>query len=1045
MRDILKKKSNRCCFTWIVLLLLLGIGYPQVAAQEAGKNANITGKVVDQFGNPVSEVIVTMKKSDFKAVTGSDGIFEFQYEKGEVLCLSHPGFLNKQIKVNKLKNTERVFKVTLAEEYVKLPQVINGPYDIKDRNSFLGSAATVYTDQVSSMLSTTIIPSLQGRLPGLNISQLRGARIHQTANISSGAIMGNVPADGVMGKGAYGDNTEFSISSRHNSPIVMIDGVQRDLYSIDSEAIESVSIQKDALSSMFLGMQSSRGALVITTKEPIKQGFQISFTGRFGVQSSLKTPKPLSAYQYAYLLNEALLNDGRDPMYSYSDFAKFRNASSPYTHSDVNWYDETMNNSSTIQSYNLNATGGNKFAQYFVSVGYVGENGLFKNPGGDVHSTNLTFDRYMINSKVNINITEDFIAKISLMGRVEEGTQPGGDGGGYTNILNSIYTTPNNAYPVVNPDGTWGGSQTFSNNLLSQVINSGYIIDGARDVLGSINLKYDFDKVVKGLSARLVGSVTSQSRSATSRTKRSEVFDYALDKEGNEIYARYGEPKPQSNNFVAVSNYQQMYGQLAIDYERQFGAHSLKASLMGDTKTVITNWDLPEYPSNVIADVAYNYAGKYFAQAALSESFYNRYAPGRRWGTFYAFGLGWDISKENFMKDVDWMNQLKLRAVFGRTGNGISNSGYYTYYQTYSNSGDSYSYGTNFSSPGSFTERSPLANPYLTWEKGDKLNIGMDLMLFDNRLRVAADYYNDKYFDLLQGRGKSIELIGQNYPSENIGKARWFGGELAITYQDHVGSFNYHVSANWSCEQSKLLFKDEQKVPYDYLRETGNPIGAIWGLEAEGFFTSLEEIKESPVIAGFDNIQPGDIKYKDQNGDKVINEFDKVVIGGKKPISYFGIDLGFEWRGLEFSMFWQGVYNKDVMMTDWTLMEGFQQNGQVYGQTYENMLNRWTPETAATATFPRLSAGGNNYNRGNGWNSSFWLRSGNYFRLKNISLGYTLPESFCRNFLGGTRVKIFVNGQNLFTKAACELVDPEVRFSNYPLQRCISTGINVKF
>ena len=221
MRDILKKNSNRCCFTWIVLLLLLGIGYPQVAAQEAGKNANITGKVVDQFGNPVSEVIVTMKKSDFKAVTGSDGIFEFQYEKGEVLCLSHPGFLNKQIKVNKLKNTERVFKVTLAEEYVKLPQVINGPYDIKDRNSFLGSAATVYTDQVSSMLSTTIIPSLQGRLPGLNISQLRGARIHQTANISSGAIMGNVPADGVMGKGAYGDNTEFSISSRHNSPIVM--------------------------------------------------------------------------------------------------------------------------------------------------------------------------------------------------------------------------------------------------------------------------------------------------------------------------------------------------------------------------------------------------------------------------------------------------------------------------------------------------------------------------------------------------------------------------------------------------------------------------------------------------------------------------------------------------------------------------------------------------------------------------------------------------------------------------------------------------------
>lgn len=193
------------------------------------------------------------------------------------------------------------------------------------------------------------------------------------------------------------------------------------------------------------------------------------------------------------------------------------------------------------------------------------------------------------------------------------------------------------------------------------------------------------------------------------------------------------------------------------------------------------------------------------------------------------------------------------------------------------------------------------------------------------------------------------------------------------------------------------------------------------------------------------NIQPGDVKYKDLNGDKVINEFDRTVIGGDKPYSYFGIDLGFEWKGLEFSMLWQGAYNRDYYLGDVTLTEGFQQNGQFYGQAYENMLGRWTPETAETATFPRLTAGGNNYNRGNGWNSSFWLRSGNYIRLKNISLGYNLPDSFCRNYLGGLRVKLFVNGQNLFTKSACDFVDPEVSFTSYPLQRCISTGINIRF
>lgn len=1043
MHNILYTIKNQYRFTLVVMWILLGLGHLNAVAQETGSTAdNITGKVVDQYGNPVSDVVISIKNSDYHVVTDVDGIFKFKYRKGSVLCLSHPGLLYKEIKINKLGKSDAVFKVTLSEAFVKFPETVSGPYEAKKQASYLGSAATVYTDELTSSLSTTIIPSLQGRVRGLNITQTRGARSHYTSANYSTALLGNVP--GTMGNSAYSDNTEFSISSRNSSPVVVIDGVQRELYSIDPEAIESVSLQKDALSSIFLGMRSSRGALLITTKEPIKQGFQFSFSGRFGVQSTVKKPKPLSAYQYAYLLNEALLNDGKNTFYSYDDFVKYRDHTSPYTHPDVDWYDEILKNSSTIQSYNLNVTGGNRFAQYFVSVGYVGENGLFRNPGGDSHDTNLTFDRYMITSKVNVNITDDLTAKVTLMGRVEEGTQPGGTGNGYGDILSTLYSIPNNAYPVRNPDGSWGGNQSFTNNLLAQSIGSGYIIDGARDVLGSINLNYDFGKLVKGLSARIIGSVTTETRSATNRTMQSEVFSYSIDAAGNDVYDRYGTQKTQSNSFSTVSSYQQMYGQFAVDYERSFGKHNVKATLLGDTKNVLSDWNLPEYPSNIIADASYNYGGRYFAQAAISQSFYNRYAPGKRWGTFYAFGLGWDISKEKFMEDLDWLDQLKIRGVYGKTGNGMDNSGYYIYYQTYT-SGSGYANGSNLTWGNGYAENGSLANPNITWEKAHKINVGLDLGLFNDRLKISADYYNDKYYDLLQTRGKSIELMGQSYPSENIGKTRWFGGELSLTYQDHIGSFNYYITGNWSCQQSKLLFKDEQAVPYDYLRATGKPVNAIWGLVAEGFFTSQEEINNSPVIEGFDNIQPGDIKYKDMNGDNVINEFDKVIIGGDKPLSYFGIDLGFEWRGLEFSMLWQGVYNRDVLMSDWTLLEGFQTQSQVYGQAYENMLGRWTPETAETAIFPRLSAGGNNYNRGNGWGSSFWLRSGNFIRLKNLSIGYNLPDSFCRNYLGGTRVKIFVTGQNLLTFSGCDLVDPEVSFSNYPLQRCISTGINVKF
>lgn len=1041
MYNMINKKSRRFYFALLTMCMLWG-GASNTSAQEIGVNANITGKVIDQYGNPVSDVTITMKNSDYKVVTDADGIFKFQYRKADVLCLSHPGLLYKEIKVNKLKHSERIFKVTLAEAFIKNQATINGPYESKEKISFLGAASTVYTDQLTSMMGTTILPFLTGRLSGLNVSQYRGARAHQITANSRGDLIGNVP---LFGEGFYSDNTEFSVSSRGNAPIVVVDGVQRELYSIDPDAIESVSIQKDALSSMFLGMQSSRGALMITTKEPIKEGFQLSFTGRFGVQSALKIPKPLSGYQYAYLLNEALQNDGKEPFYSYDDFNKFRMQSSPFTHPDVNWYDELLNNSSTTQSYNLNVTGGNKYAQYFISLGYMGENGLFINPSdnGDSHDTNLSLERYMISSKININITDDFTAKVTLLGRVEEGTQPGV---GYGNLLNSIYNTPNNAYPIRNPNGTWGGNVSFDHNLMSQTINSGYITDGARDMLGSINLKYDFDKLVKGLSARMVGSVSIQNRSYIQRSKRSPVYSYTIDKEGNDVYALYGATQTQSNSFGSVTSYQQMYGQFAIDYDRRFGDHGIRASVMGDTRNVLVNYDLPQLPSNIIADVSYDYANKYFAQIAMSESYYNRYAPDRRWGTFYAFGLGWDMNKESFMENVDWMNLFKIRGTFGKTGNGLDNTGYYTYQQTFSsNVATGYPLGTNLGAGNITTENSPLANPFLTWEKAYKLNLGIDLALFNNRLKLTADYYNDKYFDLLQSRGKSIEIIGQNYPTENIGKVRRFGGELSLTYQDRIKDFNYYVSANWSSEQSKLLYMDEQKVPEEYLRQTGRPVGAIYGLVAEGFFTSREEIENSPVIDGFNNIQPGDIKYKDMNGDKVINEFDRTVIGGDKPYSYFGIDLGFEWKGLEFSMFWQGAYNRELMLNDWTLLEGFQSSNQQYGQAYENMLDRWTPETAETATLPRLTAGGSKYNQGNGWNSSFWLRSGNFIRLKNISLGYNLPDSFCRNYLGGTRVKIFVNGQNLLTKSACDLVDPEVGFTSYPIQRCISTGINVRF
>ena len=923
----------------------------------------------------------------------------------------------------------------------------DAPLDSVDhtKSNTLGASSTVYTNDLIKYQSATILTGLQGRLKGLNVSPFRGMQLLRTDANTKSDIVGAIPN---VGGGIYGDNSEFLISARGQSPVAIVDGVERDLYSIDPEAIESVTIQKDALSNMFLGMRSSRGALIITTKNPdAKGGFHLSLTGKFGISSALKSgPNPLSAYQYAYLLNEALLNDGKSPLYTYDDFEAYRNGTSPYLHPDVNWKDAIMNNSTTSQAYNLNVTGGGRVAQYFVSLGYYSENGLFKTSDANSYNTNFKYNRYLITSKVNINVTDEFKVSMSLMGRIEEGNQPGGiSGTGYSDLLSNVWQTPNNAYPVLNPNGTYGGNASYTQNLYAQTTGSGYISSNTRDVVGTINLKYDFDKLVRGLSVGATGNISSQVRNAIVRTKQAQVFQYSITQQGNEAYDKYGDVSSQTNSYRSVSTYQYMYGKMYVDWERQFGMHGVKASLWGDTRTILNNYDLPMILSNIGQKVEYNYDNKYFAQAAVTESYYNRYDNGRRWGTFWAVGLGWDISKEKFM-EASKIDQLKLRATYGHTGNGIDNAGYFSYLKRYNEDGGFwYSNGTSMSNGGSVSEISPLANTLLTWEKGRKVNVGLDLTLLKNRLTLSADYYNDYYYDILQSRGKSIELLGIAYPAENIGKTRYYGLETQLSWQDHIGKVNYYVSANWSMEQNKRLFMDEQYVPYDYLKMTGQPTGTIYGLVATGFLTAKDIADGYPVMNGFNNIQAGDVKYKDMNGDGEINEFDRTVIGGDKPTCYFGIDLGFEWKGLEVTALIQGAYNRDLYNSDRTLLEGFQVIGQSYGQAYTNLLNRWTPETAETATYPRLTAGGNMYNYGNNWNSSLFVQNGNYIRLKNATVSYKLPENFCRNYLGGLRVKIFVQGQNLLTWSRTRLQDPEVTFTSYPLQRTITTGINLNF
>lgn len=1019
-------------------MVALALACISVIVHAQGKEAKARVLVYDDNNTPIPGVVIGIKGLDKTATTNDEGMFVLDYSDNDVLTFRHIGYLYKEECVK--PKGKRDYVVHLTERFKdENSGFLTRDGKLQDAASNLGSTSTVKGKDLEKYLSTDILTGLQGRIAGFNISQYRGFDLQRTSANTSSDLIGSLPSS--YGSGVYGDNTRFSLASRGMAPVVIVDGMEREYLSLDPEAIESVTLERDALSSMFLGMKSSRGALLVTTKEPTQGKVRFSFTSKWGLHSNVKTPEALDASQYAYLLNEALQNDGSSPLYSSSDYLAFKNGTNKYTHPNVSWYDELMNKSALSQSYNLNVSGGGKVAQYFVSLGYTNEEGLFKTNSDNGYNTNFNINRYLITSKVNINITRDFSAQMNAIARVIEGNQPGGSGTGYSDLLLNIWQTPNNAYPITNPDGSWGGNMSFTNNLAAQAWESGYINDNARDILATLKLKYDFGRVVKGLSVAVDGSVTNQTRTAIVRTKQNPVFEYVLDGD-KEIYNQYGSSISQSNSFRYVSSYQNLYGRMTIDYQRQFGLHGLKAALIGDTRHELVQYDLPMIPSNIIENVKYNYDQRYFFEGTLVQSYYNRYAPGRRWGTFFAIGAGWNIAKEKFFNDVDWLDNLKLRATYGHTGNGIDNSGYYRYRQTFSENGaSSYPQGTS-QSQGKFTsENSTLNNPFITWEKAHKLNVGLDFSLFNRRLSGTVDYYNDKYLDLLQTRGKSIALIGISYPTENIGQSRRYGLELALTWQDRIGAFNYYISGNWSTEQTKLLFMDEQNVEYDYQRQTGRPTGVVFGLQTDGFLSAEDIASNYPIISGYD-VQPGDVKYVDQNDDGVIDDFDKIVIGGDRPISYFGLDLGFEWKGLEFSMMWQGCYNRDLYLSDRTLIEGFQSKGQTYGQAYKNILNRWTPETAETATYPRLSAGGNSYNY---QTSSMWMKSGNFIRLKNVQLAYNLPSTWCQNYMGGLRVKVFVSAQNALTFSACDLIDPEVTFTSSPLQKCFITGINLKF
>lgn len=1001
---------------------------------QAQQPARVAGRLIDPYGQPLAKATVYIKGTTDSTTTDATGNFAITTTRTNTLVIKSAGYHTIEQKVR-----DTTVLLRMEEVFIPSPQNIPVLYGEASRNNMVGSVATVYTNQLSATPATLYAYALPGRLAGLYAQQNSGFRNPGTGNnFDVDIFVGNIPRPGAM---EPNDNTEIGLWLRGQVPITIVDGIQRDVFSIDPENIESISVLKDGLSTILLGQRSSRGVLLVTTKRARVGKPRVSFTAQTAVQQSLSMPKPLPAWQYAYLLNEALQNDGKAPLYKESDIMAFRNHTNQYTHPDVNWYDVILRDNTPLSRYNLNVNGGGDVARYSVSLNYTDQQGIFKTSSDNSYNTNAGLKRYLINTDVSINVSHNLSVGMQLFGRLQEGTQPGAGTG---TLLGGLLGTPNAAYPVHNANSSWGGTNNLTTNLLSSTLNSGYIQDNSKDVMANVDLKYDLGDWLPGLSVNGKGNLSIQSANAIDRSKQELIYSMTVT-QGDTSYARYGQAVTQRNNFISVFNAQYFFGQVSLNYDRQFGAHGISALVLADRRQTIFNYDLPGKSTNISGKLSYNYANRYFIEGALNRSGYNRYMPGKQYGTFYAGGIGWDLAQESFLTDnAGWLDQLKIRATYAHTGNGIDNSGYYIWRQDFSENngvgGGVYEQGTA-RSPASGFQENGLANVNISWETARKIDVGIDVSLFNNHLQLTGDYYHDRYSNLLQIRGKSIQLSGAAYPPENIGINLYEGGELTLTYQGQVNDLHYFISANGSVEQSKVLFMDEQRRDYEWNKRTGRPVGMRFGYIADGFFQSAEEAAGSATIAGYKPL-PGDIKYKDLNNDGSINQFDEAPIGTFKPRIYYGVNMGFSWKGLEISALLQGVTNRKNYVANFATEMGFQFQNFTYGQAYEQITGRWTPETANTATYPRLTADANyNYNKAS---SSFWVRNGNYFRLKNVSIAYNLPYAWTQRLrLGG--VKVFANALNLFTHAAYDFVDPEVGIGAYPIQRVLNTGINIKF
>ena len=979
---------------------------------------NVTGRVLDEKGKPVAGALVSVEENPLvRVATDKNGRFEITAVKGSRLKVQTGDDAMKVVKI------ETGSELTVVMDYSS--EKVNYGFGLQQTNAeSTGAVSTVYAENIDKSSAFSIGNSLYGNVLGLTTMQ------------STGVVWEQMPSMYIRGLKTLNGN---------NGILLVVDGLERDnnwqaLKYITPEEVESVSVLRDAAALALYGYRGVNGVVNIVTKRGKYDTREINFSYDHAFNYMTRKPELADAYTYASALNEALTNDGKQVRYSQNELNAFKNGTSPYLYPNVNWWEEVFRDRGASDIATLSFRGGSTKMRYYTMMNLQNNRGFIKNFDTNAdYSTQEKYSKANFRTNLDIDLSPKTKMQANIMGILNEFSRPGM---GSDNLISKLYQLPSAAFPIRTESGLWGGNTTWGENWNPVALTEGraYSKGHTRGLYADMSLRQDLSSLTKGLGASVRIGYDNLASYWENHTKGYKYgmasvasWENGLPIAGEEITG--GKDTEMSGDSKLDWQYRAFNFQMNVDWQRQFGVHSLYSMLLYtykyDNAKGINN---TFYRQNAGWYTHYGFKNRYFADFTLMASASNLLAPDHRWNVSPTVGLAWLISNEKFMQSQNVVDFLKLRASFGMLNtDNIPGNGYWN--ETVGG-GNGYPINNNFGGDGGWHE-GRLASVNGTTEKAYKYNAGVDATLFKG-LTLTVDGFYERRSDIwVSSDGQNSAVLGASGSYVNAGIVDSWGTEIGANYYKKMGNVELNLGGTFTYNRSKIIEMLEEPAAYDYTRSTGNPVGQIFGLQAIGYFVDQADIDNS-LPQQFGPVKAGDIKYKDMNGDKVINSDDRVAMGYNStcPEIYYSFSLGLEWKGLGFSAQFQGVGNYTAILSG-TYYRPLVDNTTISNYVYRN---RWTPETP-NARFPRLTTETVDNNL---QTSSLWLADRSFLKLRNCEVYYKLPSSWLNRFWV-KNAKVYVRGVDLLCFDSIDQLDPEAMNSSYPATRSIHVGLSVGF